>query len=140
MELSQHHLDYGTSQLPPTSMTVTTTTLTSRRTEAAGIGWPVLLGRTLGAEWTKLRSVRSTYGGLMAAVVVTVGIAALAAWAIATDDQPNPATATQLAGVGASVGQFGLASRPHWPPLLDRPSWASAPTASSPSAFGRQLP
>jgi ABC-2 type transport system permease protein len=44
----------------------------------------------------------------MAAVVVTVGIAALAAWAILTDDQPNPATATQLAAVGASVGQFGL--------------------------------
>jgi ABC-2 type transport system permease protein len=67
-----------------------------------------MLGRTLGAEWTKLRSVRSTYGSLLAAVVVTVGIAALAAWATTTDDQGTPATATQLAGVGASVGQFGL--------------------------------
>jgi ABC-2 type transport system permease protein len=74
-------------------MTVTTTTLTSR---------------AVAAEWTKLRSVRSTYGSLLAAVIVTVGIAALAAWAILTDDQPNPATATQLAAVGASVGQFGL--------------------------------
>jgi ABC-2 type transport system permease protein len=89
-------------------MTVTSTTLTSRRAEAIGIGRPMLLGRTLGAEWTKLRSIRSTYGSLVAAVVVTVGIAALAAWAIVTDDQPNPATATQLAAVGASVGQFGL--------------------------------
>jgi ABC-2 type transport system permease protein len=87
---------------------VTTTTLTSRRAEAAGIGRPRLLGRAVGAEWTKLRSVRSTHGSLAAAVVVTVGIAALAAWAIVTDDQPNPATATQLAAVGASVGQFGL--------------------------------
>jgi ABC-2 type transport system permease protein len=89
-------------------MTVTTTTLTARRPQAAGIGWPKLLARTLGAEWVKLRSVRSTYGSLVAAVVVTVAIAALAAWAITTDDQPNPAPATQLATVGASLGQFGL--------------------------------
>jgi ABC-2 type transport system permease protein len=41
-------------------------------------------------------------------VAVTVGVAALAAWAITTDDQPNPAPATQLAAVGASLGQFGL--------------------------------
>jgi ABC-2 type transport system permease protein len=89
-------------------MTVTTTTLTSRRAEAARIGWPTTLGRTLGAEWTKLRSVRSTYGSLLAAVVVTVGIAALAGWAAVTDDQPTTATASQLAGAGASLGQFGL--------------------------------
>jgi ABC-2 type transport system permease protein len=89
-------------------MTMTTTTLTAHRPEAARIGRPRLLGRSLAAEWTKLRSVRSTYGSLLAAVAVTVGIAALAAWAITTDDQPNPAPATQLAAVGASVGQFGL--------------------------------
>jgi ABC-2 type transport system permease protein len=89
-------------------MTVTTTALTARRPQGAGTGWPKLLARTLGAEWVKLRSVRSTYGSLAAAVVVTVAIAALAAWAITTDDQPNPAPATQLAAVGASVGQFGL--------------------------------
>jgi ABC-2 type transport system permease protein len=63
-------------------MTMTATTLTVRRPEAAGIGRPRLLGRALGAEWTKLRSIRSTYGSLLAAVVVTVGIAALAALAI----------------------------------------------------------
>ena len=87
---------------------MTTTTLTSRRAEAAGIGRPRLLGRAVGAEWTKLRSVRSTYGSLLAAVVVTVAVAALAAWAVITDDQPSPATATQLAAAGASLGQFGL--------------------------------
>jgi hypothetical protein len=63
-------------------MTVTTATLTARPAETVGVGWPTMLGRTLGAEWTKLRS---TYGSLAAAVVVTVGIAALAAWAITTD-------------------------------------------------------
>jgi ABC-2 type transport system permease protein len=89
-------------------MTMTTTTLTAHRPEAARIGRPRLLGRSLAAEWIKLRSVRSTYGSLLAAVAVTVGIAALAAWAITTDDQPNPAPTTQLAAVGASVGQFGL--------------------------------
>ncbi len=87
---------------------MTATTLTSRPAEAAGTGWPILLARAVAAEWTKLRSVRSTYGSLLAAVVVTVGIAALAAWAITTDDQATPATTTQLAAVGASVGQFGL--------------------------------
>ncbi len=87
---------------------MTTTALSARRPQVAGTGWPKLLARTLGAEWVKLRSVRSTYGSLAAAVVVTVATAALAAWAITTDDQPNPAPATQLAAVGASVGQFGL--------------------------------
>jgi hypothetical protein len=87
---------------------VTTTALTARRPHGAGIGWPKLLAPTLGAEWVKLRSVRSTYGSLAAAVVVTVAIAALAALAILTDDQPNPVTATQLGAVGASLGQFGL--------------------------------
>jgi ABC-2 type transport system permease protein len=89
-------------------MTVTTTTLTSRRAEAVGIGWPMLLGRILGAEWIKLRSVRSTYGSLLAVVIVTVGVATLAAWATTTDDQSTPVTAAELAGVGASLGQFGL--------------------------------
>ena len=87
---------------------MTTTTLTSHPIQVAGTGWPTLLGRAVGAELTKLRSVHSTYGSLLAALVVTVGIAALAAWAIITDEQPNPATASQLAAVGASVGQFGL--------------------------------
>jgi hypothetical protein len=104
-------------------MTMTTTTLTSRRTEAAGIGWPMLLGRTVAAEWTKLRSVRSTYGSLLAGVVVTVGLAALAAWAITTEDQPNPATATQLAAVGASLASSG--SSP-WPSPTSSPPAASA--------------
>jgi ABC-2 type transport system permease protein len=89
-------------------MTVTTTTLTPGRTEAVRIGWPTVLGRTLGAEWTKLRSVRSTYGSLLAAVVVTVGVAALAGWATVTDEQATPVAAAQLAGVGASLGQFGF--------------------------------
>jgi hypothetical protein len=108
-------------------MTVTTTALTARRSLAAGTGWPKLLARTLGAEWTKLRSVRSTYGSLVAAVVVTVAIAALAAWAITTDDQPNPAPATQLAAVGASVGQFGWSLWPPWPSPASSPPAASAP-------------
>ena len=110
---------------------MTTTTLTARAATAAGIGWPMLVGRTLGAEWTKLRSVRSTHGSLLAAVVVTVAIAALAAWAITTDDQPTPATATQLTAVGASVGQCGLVTlaagaialhrRDPWPYLATPP-------------------
>ncbi|HEV2928755.1 MAG TPA: hypothetical protein VGW74_08685 [Propionibacteriaceae bacterium] len=93
---------------------MTTTTLTSRRAQAAGTGWPMPLGRAVGAEWAKLRSVRSTYGSLLAAVVVTAGVAALAGWAIITDDQPNPATAADLAGVGASWASSGSSPWPRW--------------------------
>jgi hypothetical protein len=133
-------------------MTMTTTTLTARRPEAAAIGWPRLLGRAGGAEWIKLRSVRSTYGSLVAAVIVTVGIAALAALAITgefatgsirTTLAATPARWAVLAAKAAVVGAVTLPtvwSRRPWPPWPRRPSWASAPTTSSPSAPGRRLP
>lgn len=96
---------------------MTTTTLTARRPEAAAIGWPRLLGRAGGAEWIKLRSVRSTYGSLVAAVIVTVGIAALAALAITgefatgsirTTLAATPARWAVLAAKAAVVGAVTL--------------------------------
>jgi hypothetical protein len=115
--------------------------LTSRQTEAVRVGWPNMLGRTLGAEWIKLRSVRSTYGSLLAAVVVTVGIAALAGWAATTDDQPTQATATQLAGFGASLGQFGLVALAALRSCSPRRSWVLwCPTGSSPRPWTTSRP
>jgi ABC-2 type transport system permease protein len=91
-------------------MTLTTTTLTSPLVEPTRVGWSTLLARSLRAEWTKLRSVRSTYGSLLAAVAVTVGMAALFALAVAASDDPATAdaTATDMAAVGMAFGQFGL--------------------------------
>ena len=86
---------------------MTTTALTARRPQGAGIGWPKLLARTLGAEWVKLRSVRSTYGSLLAAVVVTAGIAALAGWAMSpttSRTRPRPPTWPRSAPPWASSG------------------------------------
>ena len=90
--------------------TTTTTTLAPRPPEPARLGRPTVLARSLRAEWTRLRSVRSTYGSLLATVVVTVGIAALFAWAIVAGEEPDAATATavDLASIGIAFGQFGL--------------------------------
>jgi ABC-2 type transport system permease protein len=91
-------------------MTVTTTTLTTRRAEPSRGGAPTVLARSLHAEWTKLRSLRSTYGSLLATLVVSVGVAALFAWAIVVGDGPDAASATpaDLASIGTAFGQFGL--------------------------------
>src|SRR6516225_8640019 len=39
------------------------------------------LGGSLASEWTKVRSVRSTYWTLFAMMVVSIGFGALASWA-----------------------------------------------------------
>jgi ABC-2 type transport system permease protein len=91
-----------------TVTTTTTTTLAPRPPEPARLGRPTVLARSLRAEWTKLRSVRSTYGSLLATVVVTVGVAALFAWAIVAGEESDAATAVDLANIGIAFGQFGL--------------------------------
>ena len=47
-------------------------------------------GGALRSEFTKIRSVRSTYWTLLALVVVTVGFGALASWGAATHGHPGP--------------------------------------------------
>jgi ABC-2 type transport system permease protein len=91
-------------------MTLTTTTLASRRAEPSHGGAPTVLARSLHAEWTKLRTLRSTYGSLLATLAVAVGVAALFAWGIVASDQPETAEATafDLASIGVVFGQFGL--------------------------------
>ena len=51
---------------------------TAMVSDAAPAGGGVTQARALRSEWTKLRSVRSTRWSLLAAVVLTIGIAALA--------------------------------------------------------------
>ena len=62
------------------------------------------------SEFTKIRSVRSTYWTLIALVVVTIGIGALASWGVAHHGQHGPdfdATRQSLAGL--LLGQLVIA-------------------------------
>jgi hypothetical protein len=77
-----------------------TTTLASRRAEPSHGGAPTVLARSLHAEWTKLRTLRSTYGSLLATLAVGVGVAALFAWGIVASDQPETAEATSMLRTG----------------------------------------
>jgi len=68
----------------------------------------------LRSEFTKIRSVRSTYWTLLCLVVVTVGFGALASWGVATHGHPGPgfdATAQSLGGLYISqliIGVLGV--------------------------------
>nr|WP_146057122.1 MULTISPECIES: ABC transporter permease subunit [unclassified Streptomyces] len=58
------------------------------------------LGQAIVAEWTKIRSVRSTVWTLVATLAVTVGIAAFVAAAVAAaDEQGMPPTVPGLIGI-----------------------------------------
>jgi ABC-2 type transport system permease protein len=60
------------------------TTMDMRPTEAAVPSHAVRARDVLTSEWTKLRSVRSTYWTLLIAIVTTVGLSAIVAVAFAT--------------------------------------------------------
>jgi ABC-2 type transport system permease protein len=70
------------------------------------------LAGALRSEFTKIRSVRSTYWTLLALVVVTVGFGALASWGVAThDSHPGPGfdpTAQSLGGLYISQLIMGV--------------------------------
>ena len=64
------------------------------------------LAGTIRSEFTKLRSVRSTYWTIAAMVVVSVGFAAIAGFAIASNIHNNPANKAGLDATQASLGGF----------------------------------
>ena len=65
---------------------MTTTALEPRSArEYAGPAPRVTFGRVLSAEWTKIRTVRSTMWTLTSMVVVSVGLTAMICWAVAGD-------------------------------------------------------
>jgi ABC-type transport system involved in multi-copper enzyme maturation permease subunit len=71
-------------------------------------------GAVLRSEWTKLRSVRSTYWTLLAAVVITVGISALVS-AIYVNQYPGMSASdraffdpTQFSLIGVFLAQFAI--------------------------------
>ena len=68
---------------------------TSTPVPTAARALPAFAGRAnfagaLRSEFTKIRSVRSTYWTLLALVVVTVGFGALASWGVASHGHPGP--------------------------------------------------
>jgi ABC-2 type transport system permease protein len=78
--------------LPPTALPPTT-----GRAGLAG---------TIRSEFTKLRSVRSTYWTIAAMVIVSVGFAAIAGFAIAQNLHNNPANKAGMDATMASLGGF----------------------------------
>jgi ABC-2 type transport system permease protein len=64
------------------------------------------LGGTIRSEFTKLRSVRSTYWTIAALVIVSVGFAAIAGFAIANNLHNNPANKAGMDATQASLGAF----------------------------------
>ena len=61
----------------------------------------------LRSEFTKIRSVRSTYWTLLALVVVTVGFGALASWGVASHGHPGPGfDPTQQSLTGLYISQL----------------------------------
>jgi ABC-2 type transport system permease protein len=64
------------------------------------------LAGTVRSEFTKLRSVRSTYWTIAALVIVSVGFAAIAGFAIANNLHNNPANKAGMDATQASLGAF----------------------------------
>jgi ABC-2 type transport system permease protein len=64
------------------------------------------LGGTIRSEFTKLTSVRSTYWTIAALVIVSVGFAAIAGVAIASNLHSNPANKAGMDATQASLGAF----------------------------------
>jgi len=64
------------------------------------------LAGTIRSEFTKLRSVRSTYWTIAAMVIVSVGFAAIAGFAIANNLHSNPANKAGMDATQASLGGF----------------------------------
>src|SRR6516165_504231 len=103
-------------------MTVTAPAAGSRR----AIVVPASVGRagfggTLRSEFTKIRSVRSTYWTLLAMIVITIGISALLSWGRIQDYASQPAfvqahmaprirsRATEFSMFGLILGQLVIA-------------------------------
>ncbi|MDT0276683.1 hypothetical protein [Blastococcus goldschmidtiae] len=76
----------------------------------AGAGTATVLGRAAGAEWVRLRTVRTTWWCLIAATVTIVGLGAIAAAdeAEGTSTAANPIAATFAGEYGVLLGQFAL--------------------------------
>jgi ABC-2 type transport system permease protein len=69
----------------------------------------VTLGGALRSEWTKIKSVRSTYWTLLAMVVVSVGFGALASYGATRNPQPPPFDATAQSLGGLYISQLVIA-------------------------------
>lgn len=78
----------------------------------AGAGW-ASFGGTLRSEFTKIRSVRSTYWTLAAMIIITIGISALLSWGRVQDYASQPAfvqahMAVRIRSRATEFSMFGL--------------------------------
>ncbi|MGH9061889.1 MAG: ABC transporter permease [Acidimicrobiales bacterium] len=91
------------------------TTLTPRRSTATaplpgGSPTSAGVGNVLRSEWTKIRSVRSTYWTLVVAVAATIGLGALISWAFVTNlSHVSPADLANFDAASFSLNGIALA-------------------------------
>jgi ABC-2 type transport system permease protein len=96
-------------------MASTVTTVPARLTALPSAAVKVTLAGAIRSEFTKIRSVRSTYWTLFALIVVTVGIGALSSWGAASHwSQMSPGDRatfdpTQQSLIGLILGQLIIA-------------------------------
>lgn len=92
------------------------TTATTTAPPAAGKAPRASFGNVLRSEWTKILTVRSTFWTLLAAIVVTIGLSLLLAWAFTSSyDQMKPAdradfdpAAFGMVGINFGMVAFGV--------------------------------
>ncbi len=82
------------------SMTTASGQLDSAATQASQPGGAAGFGRLMAAEWTKLRSVRSTVWTLLLFVIITIGLTALLSW-LTVSNWTGPRAAPRDARVAA---------------------------------------
>jgi ABC-2 type transport system permease protein len=105
----------------------------------SGSGYRVTLRRVVRAEWTKLRSLRSTWIVFGAAAVLTVAIAGAIGWNAERDRQGPPTAAEAVGGAFLGVdlislvfGVFGI--------LLMTSEYGSGSIRATLAAVPRRLP
>ncbi len=81
------------------------------RVDSPAISGRVTQARVIRSEWTKLRSLRSTWWSLTVAVLLTVGFGALASWAEGRDYATmSPGERSVFNPASISLGGFGFAA------------------------------
>lgn len=116
-------------------MTMTTLTTTTAPLQPAVVAGRTSALRVLRSEWTKFRSLRSTWWSLAAAVLLTVGLGLVIGAQAARDDAGASMTSLSLAGV--TLGQLVLAVMGV---LLISGEYGTGMIRSSLAAVPRRLP
>jgi ABC-2 type transport system permease protein len=119
--------------------TMTTTAMTLPKAAPVPLARPVTATRVLHSEWTKFRSLRSTWWSITTALVLTVGLGVLFSLVAATQEHPSvlPADVAGRSELGNLISQltFGVLAV-----LLVTGEYGTGMIRSSMAAVPRRLP